>query len=166
MRFRTIGSCLVVFAMATVAAAQPTKISGTFQCPKPEAQHAIPAADSPGHLFSISKVNCNWTKPLELGGTQTKDGTNTGFDEIKGNTSKGHGEHVSTAATGEKTFVRYQGSSTLKDGAPQTAQGTWSYTGGTGKLAGIKGKGTYKGKANPDGTITYEVEGEYTLPPK
>ena len=166
MRFKTFGPVLVVLASAAVATAQPTKVSGTIQCGKPEAQQAIPAADSSDHVFSIYKVNCNWTKPLEIAGTQTKDGTDTGFDEIKGNTAKGHGLHVSTAATGEKTFVRYQGSSTVKDGAPQTAEGMWSYTGGTGKLAGIKGKGTYKGKANPDGSITYEIEGEYELPKK
>jgi hypothetical protein len=51
-----------------------------------------------------------------------------------------------------------------KDGKPDAAEGSWSYTGGTGKLKGLKGKGTFTGKAAADGTVTYEVEGEYTLP--
>ena len=38
------------------------------------------------------------------------------------------------------------------------------FSSGTGKLKGLKGQGTYKGKGNADGSITYEVEGEYTLP--
>jgi len=42
--------------------------------------------------------------------------------------------------------------------------GTWSFTGGTGKLKGLKGKGTYKGTGNADGSMTYEVEGDYELP--
>ena len=46
----------------------------------------------------------------------------------------------------------------------QTSKGTWSYTGGTGKLKGIKGKGTYDGKGSSDGTATYQIEGDYTLP--
>jgi hypothetical protein len=37
--------------------------------------------------------------------------------------------------------------------------------GGTGKLKGIKGKGTYIWKGEvADGSDTYEVEGEYELP--
>jgi hypothetical protein len=47
---------------------------------------------------------------------------------------------------------------------PESAEGTWSFVGGTGKLKGLKGKGTYKGKYAADGTSTYEIEGEYELP--
>ena len=66
-------------------------------------------------------------------------------------------------SNGDKMYGRFHGSATLKDGAPDTAEGAWEFAGGTGKLKGIKGKGTYKGTAGPEG-ITYEVEGEYTLP--
>jgi hypothetical protein len=52
----------------------------------------------------------------------------------------------------------------MKDGAPQTAEGTWTYNGGTGKLKGIKGKGTYKGTGNADGSVTFQIDGEYTMP--
>ena len=70
---------------------------------------------------------------------------------------------MATLADGDKAFVQFQGTTTLKDKAPITGQGTWSFTGGTGKLKGLKGKGTYKGKWNPDGTSTFEIEGEYQL---
>lgn len=62
--------------------------------------------------------------------------------------------------------MRFQGANTVKNGAIQSSQGTWSFTGGTGKLKGIKGKGTYKGTGTADGGVTYEVEGEYELPKK
>jgi hypothetical protein len=52
---------------------------------------------------------------------------------------------------------------TSKDGATQTDSGKWSYTAGSGKLKGIKGGGTYKGKGNPDGSVTYEIDGQYHL---
>ena len=42
--------------------------------------------------------------------------------------------------------------------------GTWSYTSGTGKLKGIKGKGTFKGTPNADGSVTYKIDGTYSLP--
>jgi hypothetical protein len=66
-------------------------------------------------------------------------------------------------ADGDKFRVRTQGSATTKEGVIESAEGTWSFIGGTGKLKGIKGKGTYKGKGGPEG-ITYEIEGEYELP--
>ena len=69
-------------------------------------------------------------------------------------------------ANGDKMHVHTQGSATLKDGAVESASGTWSFTGGTGTLKGVKGKGTFKGKGAPDGSVTYEVKGEYTLASK
>ena len=44
-----------------------------------------------------------------------------------------------------------------------SAEGAWSFRGGTGKLKGIKGKGTYNGNGAPEGSATYDV-GEYELP--
>jgi hypothetical protein len=67
-------------------------------------------------------------------------------------------------ANGEKAYVRGDGTTTLKDGVPQTEEGKWTYAGGDGKFKGIKGKGTYKGKFAADGSLTLEVEGEYELP--
>jgi len=54
----------------------------------------------------------------------------------------------------------------LKDGESKTEEGTWSLIRGTGKIKGVTGKGTYKGTAGADGTMTYEVEGEHQTPPK
>jgi hypothetical protein len=52
----------------------------------------------------------------------------------------------------------------LKEGIFQSAEVTWTITGGTGKLKGLKGKGTSRGKGAADGTSTWEAEGEYELP--
>ena len=112
----------------------------------------------------IAKGKCTWTKPLEIAGTQAKEDIGAGFDDITGNKSHGHGYVVNTWANGDKSYVRTQGSATLKDGTIDSAEGTWSFTGGTGRLKGVKGKGTYKGKGASDGSVTYEVEGEYELP--
>jgi hypothetical protein len=51
----------------------------------------------------------------------------------------------------------------MKDGKAGETKGTWSYTGGTGKLKGVKGGGTFKVTFADDGSSTAEVEGEYTL---
>ena len=163
MQFKAIPAFLAVLVLASLSFAQ-TKISGTVQCSKPDQQQKIDIGDQPGHAFAINQGKCKWTKPMEIAGTQTKEDIGTGFDEINGNKSHGHGYVVGTLASGDKMHVRTQGSATMKGEVIESAEGMWSFTGGTGKLKGIKGKGTYKGKGAPEGSATYEVEGEYELP--
>jgi hypothetical protein len=66
-----------------------------------------------------------------------------------GGTSRFHAYYVDEMANGDKAYYRYQGTSTLNDGAPQTEQGTWTLTGGTGKLKGTKGKGRIRARPAP-----------------
>ena len=40
---------------------------------------------------------------------------------------------------------------------------TWKFTGGTGNLKGIKGKGICKGTFQSDGKATWEMKGDYVL---
>lgn len=143
-----------------------TKLSGTVKCSKPDEQHTLDVGDRPNHSLMIAKGKCTWTVPMEIAGTQTKEDTGTGFDEVSGNKSHGHTYVVGTLANGDKTYVRAQGSATLKNGALETAEGRWRFVGGTGKLKGVKGEGTYKGKGATDGSVTYEIEGEYSIPAK
>jgi hypothetical protein len=154
---------LIVLALATAVWAQ-TKITGTMQCGKADPAYAIPVGDRPDHAFTISKVKCTWTKAAEIAGTVNKDHEYTAFADVSGNRARNRSAAVGTMANGDKYFVVTQGTVALKEGVSQTAEGTWSYTGGTGKLKGIKGKGTYKGAFAADGTGTIEVEGEYELP--
>jgi len=162
MRIKTFFLCLIVFALAAAASAQ-TKISGTAQCGKPEPQYAIPVGDRANHSFAISQSKCPYTTPSEIAGTQTKEFVATNFIETRGSRGTTRGFVDGTMANGDKFQVRSQGSAIAKEGITESAEGTWSFVGGTGKLKGIKGKGTYKGKGGPEG-ITYEIEGEYELP--
>ncbi len=67
-----------------------------------------------------------------------------------------------TQCGNDKYFVSYQGTGVSKNGAYQSTKGTWNYTGGTGKLKGIKGKGTYACVASGD-VVSCDIEGEYQL---
>ena len=43
-----------------------------------------------------------------------------------------------------------------------TFEGTWKFNGGTGKFKNVKGGGTYRGKATPEGASSeFEGEAEY-----
>jgi hypothetical protein len=163
MRLKTLLSFLVVFALATVASAQ-TKVSGTHQCGEPDQQQVIEVGDRPNHSFVISQTKCTWTKSLVIAGVQSKEGVLTAFTEVTGNRARDQEYGVITMSNGDKCYVRRQGSATLKDGVLESAEGKWSFVGGTGKLKGLTGKGTYTAKSAPDGMSTVEAEGEYELP--
>ncbi|MGH9318196.1 MAG: hypothetical protein ACRD1P_13945 [Thermoanaerobaculia bacterium] len=164
MKVRSLVGVVMALALACAAAAQ-TKQSGTAQCGKPDPTHSVEIGDRPNHSMVMSKFQCTWTKGLEMGGSSSKDGNNTEIAEMSGSKSTGSGVHWSTMASGDKYFVKYsvKGSYT-KDGALESGSGTWKYTGGTGKLKGLTGNGTFTCKGNADGSATCEVEGEYTLP--
>jgi hypothetical protein len=164
MRTKTILALASAFLAAAVASAQ-TKMSGTISCKDVADQsHKVDLEDAKGHAIAIGKSMCTWTKGFELAGSTAKDGWSTAMSEVSGNKATEHGFHTSTLASGDKVFVRFQGTTTMKDGKPTGDKGTWSFTGGTGKAKGLKGKGTFEGKPEADGSMTYQVEGEYSLP--
>jgi lipid-binding SYLF domain-containing protein len=143
-------------------AGAPGKASGTAHC-KFDSPTPVAIGDTEGHAFATGKGECTWSN-FEIAGVPLKDGVSVSNDEISGDKSTSHGYHTATLANGDKTTVRFQGTSTMKDGKFASGSGTWTFASGTGKFKGIKGKGTYKGTPNADGTVTYQVDGAYTLP--
>ena len=161
MKLRISLVSILVLTLAAVAGAQ-TKISGTEVCGKPDKEQMLEVGDQTGHLLGVQQVKCTWSK-MEIAGSAAKDSLTTILVDGHGSKANVRGYDVATVASGDKAFVRFQGAVTLKDGAPVTDEGKWSFSGGTGKLKGLKGEGTYKGKGTPEGE-TFEIEGEYTLP--
>jgi hypothetical protein len=158
---RTILMCAFV-CLAVAAASAQTKVSGTCQFGKPDPMQVIPIGDRPNHSFGVDQLKCTWTKPHEIEGSKTKDGVSTETLEISGSNVRTRGTHVTTMDNGDKYFVSYQGNGTSKDGTYQSAKGTWNFTGGTGKLKGIKGKGTYSCAASGE-NVNCDIEGEYQI---
>ncbi len=66
-------------------------------------------------------------------------------------------------ANGDKVHFSYQVTAPLKEGVPQNSEAAWNIVGGTEKFTGIKGKGTCKGKTNPDGSRTWDCAGQYQI---
>ena len=66
-------------------------------------------------------------------------------------------------ASGDKWTCSFQGRSSRRTESPSATRNL-GLREGSGKLKGIKGKGTYKGTPTADGTMTYTIEGEYSLP--
>jgi hypothetical protein len=158
------GSLLFLGVLVAVNLPAATKTSGTATCKQdPASPSPVAVSDNPNHSFVVGKAECTWTG-FPVAGQPYKDGVSVSLGEISGDTNSYHGYHVATTTTGDRTVAKFQGSGKLKDGKPVGESGTWTFTSGTGKLKGITGKGTYTGTSNADGSMSYKVEGEYTLP--
>jgi hypothetical protein len=161
MKFRFALFSVAALALAATLSAQ-TKISGTASC-KADPMTPVEVGDAAGHALAVQKANCTWSG-LEMAGSPAKDGVSVATAEIRGNNSTSHGYHSGTLASGDKWTCSFMGKGVSKDGKPVSDSGTWSMISGTGKLKGIKGKGTFKGTPNADGTMSYAIEGEYSIP--
>jgi hypothetical protein len=154
---------LVLTATFPIGALAGSNVSGTMQC-RPAVPTPVAIGDQPNHAYAIATQKCTWTKPFRIVGLTSKDGNDTAVIEIIGNESIENGYHMGAMSNGDKYSVKFSGKSSSKDGKPGAAHGTWSFTDGTGKLKGLKGKGSYTGTPNADGSMTTNVTGEYSLP--
>jgi hypothetical protein len=163
MKHKTLVVSILLAACAGSALAQ-TKISGTGKCAKAEASNAIEAGDRPGHMLVVSKNSCAWTAAMEMAGLKSMTYTAAVSSDITGGKSQDRGYVVMTMDNGDKAYVRFQGTGTSSPDGARSGEGTWSYTGGTGKLKGLKGKGTFKSSGSSADVTEDQVEGEYSLP--
>jgi hypothetical protein len=162
MKYKSLGLAVLLAAFAASALAQ-THISGTMKCPKSDVSQSVEVSDHAGHMLVIEKGSCTWSVPFEIAGLKSTTSTGADAADVTGAKFQVRGYTVVSMDNGDKVYVRYQGMGSVKDGIAN-GEGTWSYSGGTGKLKGLKGKGTYKGSGPPDGASESQVEGEYSLP--
>jgi hypothetical protein len=154
-----------VLASAASAAAQ-TKFVGKFSQGKPDPNHVIVVDDRPHHALVLLKVAGTWSGG-EVAGDAVKDEVDTVMSDMTGAMSRDRGYGVGSTASGDKYYVRFDGTTTYKGEAPSTAKCSWTFEGGTGKLKGLTGKGTCTGTYDASGGATFDVVGEYSIaPPK
>ena len=151
-------SCL----LTSLALAQ-TKISSTIKCDKASIQHMVPVGDRENHSYGVSQGSCTPTKPWTIAGVAAKTAEGTSALDVDGDVTKNHGVYIETMENGDKAFYHYELTATTKDGQMHVTAHKWQLVGGTGKLKGAKGQGTCKGSGTAD-SMTYECQGEYTLP--
>jgi len=165
MRLKSHVVALCLLVCVGVARAQ-VKASGTIKCSKPDAEYKVDVG--PNHALVLDQAKCSagTDKPFEISGVKSGSGVSSNFSDVRGNKSKFHGYYVDTMENGDTGEYSFQGTATMKDGAIQTTEDSWTLLRGTGKLKGAKGKGTCKGTGATDGSLTWECAGEYTLASK
>ena len=153
-------SCLVILFLATSAGAG-TKVSGTAQCTAPETAHSLEVGDEAGHVMMISQTKCSWSQPMDFEGVKNKEGVGTSVDDVRGDKVSNFGYFVDTMENGDQAHYRYSGTATLKEGKLVSGQNNWELIKGTGTMSNIRARGTCNATGNPDGTVTWECEGDY-----
>jgi hypothetical protein len=162
---RNLGCLLAVAGAAllwSAGAAAQTKIEWSDSCGKADPDYNVPVGDHPGHSLGLSQVKCQASKPVDIGGDKGKEAVATIATDASGEKSHERGVYVITLESGDKAFLPFQGTIALKDGKPTGSRGTWTFSGGTGKLKGITGKGTFHCSPGADGW-SCSGEGEYEL---
>jgi hypothetical protein len=162
MKIRLMAVAGLAFMLASTVSAQ-SKFSGTVQCGKPDPNYSIEVGDQPGHTYMLQKSSCKWSSVTEISGLKLVDDVGVDTSEEWTTKTTASGSRVVSTDNGDKMFVSTKDSSPIKDKMPTNIAGTFTITGGTGKLKGIKGHGTYKVTPAADGTASVTVEGEYTM---
>ena len=156
---------LLVFgcALATAAtAAAQTKFVGKCSQGKPDPNHVIKVDDRANHALMLGQATCTWSSG-EIAGVALKSEVDTVISDAAGTKSHDIGYGVGTAATGDKYYVRCDGTTNLKGETPTSGTCTFTFTGGTGKLRGLTGKGTCTGTFDATGAAVFDVVGEYSI---
>ena len=150
--------CVCAALVCATAASAQTKHTFSGVCSKPDSQQSVPAGDKDGHMFTISSGKC--TSKGAVNGVESKDGAWADHGDSMGTKGKVSGMFVQNLDGGDKVFYSYSESVTMKDNMPQTASVSYTITGGTGKMKGLKGSGTCKLNAEgTDGSMKYSCTG-------
>ena len=153
-----------MFVMSVVAAQAQTPLKVTWKCNAVQPVPAgVPVPGQADRTYTVYQVKCT-TDAGEIAGLKQKEGTATEFLDAKPTGGMGHGVFLETLENGDTIAYKYQVSTTTKDKLIQSVSDTWTIASGTGKVKGIKGSGTCKGKGAADGTVTFDCTGDYTLP--
>lgn len=128
-------------------------------------QQPVPIANADGNLLIISEYHGT---NKSTSGNGYMDGASVINQEIA-QLFQGNGDNSGyiTFAKGDGVTVgKWSGHVTtvMKDGNPVTTfKGDWEYVSGTGKYAGIKGKGDYSGYFTSQTAYVVEWKGNYSL---
>jgi hypothetical protein len=126
-------------------------------------QTRVATEDVPNHELNLMQV-----KGLQKSSDPRWDNAKLTYtataDLVDGHGAQ-RGYFVNEHTDGDRDFGSFEGKITTADGQV-TIEGTWRFTAGTGKLAGITGGGSYKGRLTSPTEVENNWEGTYQLAAK
>ena len=155
----------LLFLSTATQAQSKGRIAATSTCAHSGVHQTVQVGDAGQHSISLDQRVCTWSPAIMIGGVRGAEYTATGVDDVQFDRSRDQGYAVGTMENGDKYYLRYDGTATMNGPVPVHLEGAWHFTGGTGRLAGLKGSGTYKAKPTADGRMEFSIEGKYTILP-
>jgi hypothetical protein len=136
-----------------------TAVSGSFTG-NVTAQTAMTIPDQPNHLLMTGQVagrqnsaDSNWN------GAGL---TYYGVTDVVGGSGTQRGYFINHHTDGDTDYGSFEGRVT-SSGTDFLVEGTWQYTGGTGKFSGVSGKGTFNSRSNAAGMVEGSWQGAYEV---
>ena len=134
-------------------------VSGSFSG-KVKTQTTFSLSDLPNHELNLGEIT----------GLQkaTDDNWNNarlaywGLADLLSGSGTQRGYFVNERADGDRDWGTFEGRITTA-GGQVTLEGTWRFSGGTGKFNGLSGSGTYKGRMPSPLEVEMTWEGAYQL---
>ena len=136
-----------------------TKVSGSFKG-KANWQATASIPDKSGHDLGVMQVNGHQTSSDPHWNNAAI--TYWGIADLTEGSGPQRGYFHNVHADGDQDWGSFDGKVTTS-GQQTSIEGTWRYTGGTGKFHGISGSGTYKGRLTSPTEVTNDWVGEYQL---
>ena len=135
------------------------KISGTFTG-KVKVQTSVALDDAEGHTLGLVEV----AGPQQSSDPLWKDAQITywGTADLVNGSGPQRGYWVNCHPDGDRDWGTFEGKLTIT-GQQASMEGTFRFTGGTGKFKGISGTGKYKGRFPSPVDVVNDWEGEYQL---
>ena len=137
-------------------------LSGSFSG-RATAQTTISLYDVANHDLSLLKVRGVQKSSDEKWNNSKMTYWGTA-DLIAGNGPQ-RGYFVNEHSDGDRDFGTFEGRIATSEGHV-TIEGAWIFTGGTGKLEGLTGGGSYKGKMTSPVEVENDWEGTYQIAEK
>ncbi len=136
-----------------------TKITGSFSG-RIRAQAAVTVSHEDNRALTLVEVAGPQKSSDPL--WQNVQITYWGTSDLVNGSGPQSGYWCNGHADGDRDWGTFEGRITTS-GQQVTMEGTWKYTGGSGKFKGISGGGKYKGHFPSATEVVNNWEGEYTL---
>jgi hypothetical protein len=137
-------------------------LSGSFSG-RAAAQPALVLHDVSDHDLNLIEVRGVQNSPDEKWNDSKI--TYWGTADLIAGSGPQSGYFVNDHPDGDRDFGTFEGR-IVTSGAEVTLEGTWKFTGGTGKFRGLRGGGTYKGRMTSPVQVENTWEGQYEIAAK
>ncbi len=134
-----------------------TSISGSFSA-SVRIQTVLASQDQPNHELQLAEVHGTQKSPDPNWNNSRL--TYSSFADLVAGSGTQRGYFVNEHPEGDRDCGTFEGRVTTAAGAT-TLEGTFTFTSGSGKLSGIRGGGTYKGRLVSPTQIEMSWSGSY-----